>query len=212
MPVDGGFRDVGQARAQVRGGEYPPPVTTTGRGRRCGGVTAWQAAACCTARPEAPAAVFLAGAARSVWTNWNVQDRAAELTTRFVYDRARTGGTTGREPPRTSARVTDELRELLPAAGVPAPCLLVGHSRRRPAAGRAADHPVLHGGRRVQGSSVGRRYRARHHALPPSRRRRPAQRGPARRVTSQFPAADGFRRGPAPSAELGEKSNIPRVS
>jgi hypothetical protein len=86
--------------------------------------------------------VFLAGAARSVWTNWNVQDRAAaELTTSFVYDRARTGGTTGREPPRTSAQVTDELRELLPAAGVPAPCLLVGHSRRRPAAGRATDHP-----------------------------------------------------------------------
>jgi len=177
LPVDGGFRDVGQARAQVRGGEYPPP------GDHDGGAAAAVAVSRRGRPPPAaplarrhPAAVFLAGAARSVWTNWNVQDRAVELTTSVVYDRARTGGATGRELPRTSAQVTDELRELLPAAGVPAPYLLVGHSRRRPAAGRATGHPVLHGDRRVQGSSVGRRYRARHHALPPSRRRRPAQR------------------------------------
>jgi pimeloyl-ACP methyl ester carboxylesterase len=34
----------------------------------------------------------------------------------------------GHELPRTSAQVTDELRELLRTAGVPAPYLLVGHS------------------------------------------------------------------------------------
>ena len=35
---------------------------------------------------------------------------------------------TGFELPRSSAEVTDELRELLRTAGVPAPYLLVGHS------------------------------------------------------------------------------------
>ena len=84
--------------------------------------------------------MFLAGAARSLWTNWNVQDRAVELTTSVINDRARTSGTTGREPPRTFAQVTDELRELLPAAGVPVPYLLVGRFRRR-----ADEDPGLNG-------------------------------------------------------------------
>jgi len=146
--------------------------------------------------------VFLAGAARSVWTNWNVQDRAAELTTSVVYDRARTGGATGRELPRTSAQVTDELRELLPAAGVPAPYLLVGHSRSRPAAGRVTDHPVLHGDRRVQGSSVGfgDTGHVAMHCRHPGTSSSPT--GPARRGDVPIP---GRRRLPpraAPSAEL----------
>ena len=213
LPVDGGFRGVGQARAQVSCGEYPPP------GDHDGGAAAAVAVSGCGRPPPAaplgrrhPAAVFLAGAAWWVWTTGmsrtgrRSSPRASSATRPGPVDRP--GGSCRALPARSPMSSENCSRR----AGVPAPYLLVGHSRRRPAAGRATDHPVLHGDRRVQGSSVGRRYPARHHALPPSRRRRPAQRGPAGRVTSQFPAADGFHRGPAPSAELGEKSNISRVS
>lgn len=75
-----------------------------------------------------PAVVFLAGGGAVGLDYWNVQERAAGLTTSVVYDRAGTGWSDGAELPRTSAQVTDELRELLTAAGVPAPCLLAGHS------------------------------------------------------------------------------------
>ena len=46
----------------------------------------------------------------------------------MLYDRAGTGWSDRVELPRSSAEVTDELRNLLRAAGVPAPYLLVGHS------------------------------------------------------------------------------------
>ena len=58
----------------------------------------------------------------------NIQERAAKLTTSVVYDRAGTGWSDRVDLPRTSAAVTDELRELLRTADVPAPYLLVGHS------------------------------------------------------------------------------------
>jgi pimeloyl-ACP methyl ester carboxylesterase len=45
-----------------------------------------------------------------------------------LYDRAGTGWSDRAGLPRTSAAVTGELRELLHAAGVPAPYLLAGHS------------------------------------------------------------------------------------
>jgi pimeloyl-ACP methyl ester carboxylesterase len=75
-----------------------------------------------------PAVVFLAGAGAVGLDYLNVQRRAAGLTTSVLYDRAGTGWSDRADLPRTSAQVTDELRELLRAAGVPAPYLLAGHS------------------------------------------------------------------------------------
>jgi pimeloyl-ACP methyl ester carboxylesterase len=75
-----------------------------------------------------PAVVFLPGGGSSGMDGFNVQQRAAELTTSVVYDRAGTGWSDRVDLPRTSTQVTDELRELLRVAGVPAPYLLVGHS------------------------------------------------------------------------------------
>ncbi|MEV0373161.1 alpha/beta hydrolase [Streptomyces sp. NPDC050636] len=75
-----------------------------------------------------PSVVFLPGGGTAGLDYWNVQERAAELTTSVVYDRAGTGWSDRVELPRTLAEVTDELRELLQTAGVPAPYLLVGHS------------------------------------------------------------------------------------
>ncbi|WP_424639541.1 alpha/beta fold hydrolase [Embleya sp. AB8] len=75
-----------------------------------------------------PSVVFLPGGGAVGLDYWNVRERAAELTTSVLYDRAGTGWSDPIELPRTSAEVTDELRELLRIAGVPAPYLLVGHS------------------------------------------------------------------------------------
>jgi pimeloyl-ACP methyl ester carboxylesterase len=75
-----------------------------------------------------PAVVFLAGGGTVGLDYLNVQERAAELTTSVVYDRAGTGWSDRAELPRTSTEVTDELRELLRVAGVAGPYLLVGHS------------------------------------------------------------------------------------
>jgi pimeloyl-ACP methyl ester carboxylesterase len=75
-----------------------------------------------------PAVVFLPGAGAVGLDYLNVQERAAELTTSVLYDRAGTGWSDRVELPRTAAQVTDELRELLRTAGVPAPYVLVGHS------------------------------------------------------------------------------------
>jgi pimeloyl-ACP methyl ester carboxylesterase len=75
-----------------------------------------------------PAVVFLPGGGTVGLDYWNVQDRAARLTTSVVYDRAGTGWSDRVELPRTGVQVIDELRELLRVAGVPAPYLLAGHS------------------------------------------------------------------------------------
>ena len=75
-----------------------------------------------------PAVVFLPGGGAVGLDYLNVQERAATLATSVVYDRAGTGWSDRADLPRTSAEVTGELRELLLAAGVPAPYLLVGHS------------------------------------------------------------------------------------
>jgi pimeloyl-ACP methyl ester carboxylesterase len=75
-----------------------------------------------------PAVVFLPGAGSSGMDGFIVQQRAAELTTSVLYDRAGTGWSDRVDLPRTSTQVTDELRELLRVTGVPAPYLLVGHS------------------------------------------------------------------------------------
>jgi pimeloyl-ACP methyl ester carboxylesterase len=75
-----------------------------------------------------PAVVFLPGGGTVGLDYLNVQQRAAEFTTSVVYDRAGTGWSDRADLPRTSAEVTGELRELLRAADVAAPCVLVGHS------------------------------------------------------------------------------------
>ncbi|SDI18427.1 Pimeloyl-ACP methyl ester carboxylesterase [Sinosporangium album] len=75
-----------------------------------------------------PAVVFLPGGGTVGLDYLNVQERAAEFTTSVLYDRAGTGWSDRADLPRTSAEVTDELREVLRAAGIPAPYLLVGHS------------------------------------------------------------------------------------
>ena len=75
-----------------------------------------------------PAVVILPGGGAVGLDYLNVQERAAKLSTSVVYDRAGTGWSDRIDLPRTSAEVTDELRELLRAAAVPAPYLLVGHS------------------------------------------------------------------------------------
>jgi pimeloyl-ACP methyl ester carboxylesterase len=75
-----------------------------------------------------PAVVFLPGAGQVGLDYLNTHERVAELTTSVLYDRAGTGWSELVELPRTAAEVTDELRDLLHAADVPAPYLLVGHS------------------------------------------------------------------------------------
>lgn len=76
----------------------------------------------------APAVVFIPGAGMVGLDLLNVQELAAAHTTSIVYDRAGTGWSDAIDLPRSAAAVTDELRELLAAANVPAPYVLVGHS------------------------------------------------------------------------------------
>lgn len=75
-----------------------------------------------------PAVVFLPGAGGVGLDYWNVHARAAKVTTSVVYDRTGTGWSDRIDTLPTCAEVTDELRGLLRAAGVPAPYVLVGHS------------------------------------------------------------------------------------
>ncbi|MFE0380532.1 alpha/beta fold hydrolase [Streptomyces inhibens] len=75
-----------------------------------------------------PAVVFLPGAGLVGLDYLNMHHRVAELATSVIYDRAGTGWSEAAELPRTAAEVTDELLELLRAAEVPGPYLLVGHS------------------------------------------------------------------------------------
>ena len=75
-----------------------------------------------------PAVVFAPGAGLIGLDYLNIHDRVSQFTTSVLYDRAGTGWSGQVELPRTAAEVADELRNLLHAAGVPAPFLLVGHS------------------------------------------------------------------------------------
>ncbi|MDN3353424.1 alpha/beta hydrolase [Actinomadura sp. DC4] len=75
-----------------------------------------------------PPVVFIPGSGLIGLDYVNIQDRVAGLTTAVVYDRAGTGWSDPADLPRTAAEVTDELRALLDAAGVPAPYVLAGHS------------------------------------------------------------------------------------
>jgi pimeloyl-ACP methyl ester carboxylesterase len=75
-----------------------------------------------------PSVVFLPGAGLLGLDFLNIQSAIAAHTTSVLYDRAGTGWSDPADLPRTPTEVTDELRALLRAAGVPAPYLLVGHS------------------------------------------------------------------------------------
>jgi len=75
-----------------------------------------------------PSVALLPGAGAVGLDYLNVQERAARLTTSVLYDRAGTGWSEHAELPRAAGVVISELRDLLRAADVPAPYLLVGHS------------------------------------------------------------------------------------
>jgi pimeloyl-ACP methyl ester carboxylesterase len=76
-----------------------------------------------------PAVVFLPGAGTFGIDYLGLQQRAAQLTTSILYDRAGTGWSDrAKLLGRTGAEVSEELRDLLEIAGVPPPYVLVGHS------------------------------------------------------------------------------------
>jgi len=75
-----------------------------------------------------PAVVFLPGSGAVGLDYLNIHDRVSAFTTSVLYDRAGTGWSDHVELPRKAGEVAGELRELLGAAGVPPPYLLVGHS------------------------------------------------------------------------------------
>ena len=75
-----------------------------------------------------PAVVILAGGGAVGLDYLKVHEGVARRTTSVLYDRAGTGWSDPAELPRSAADVIAELHELLAAADVPAPYLLVGHS------------------------------------------------------------------------------------
>ncbi len=76
----------------------------------------------------APAVVFLPGASAVGLDYLNIHDEAAKFTTSVLYDRGGTGWSDPADLPRTAAEVATELRDLLRAADVPGPYMLVAHS------------------------------------------------------------------------------------
>ncbi|RJQ83060.1 alpha/beta fold hydrolase [Amycolatopsis panacis] len=75
-----------------------------------------------------PAVVFLPGGGAVGLHYWNLHRLVAGFTTSVLHDRLGTGWSDPAELPRSGTQVTDDLRELLAAAGVPGPFVLVGHS------------------------------------------------------------------------------------
>lgn len=72
--------------------------------------------------------VFLPGAGQVGLDYLNLHQRTAELTTAVLYDRAGTGWSSSAPLPRSAAEVARELGDLLRAAHLPGPFILVGHS------------------------------------------------------------------------------------
>jgi pimeloyl-ACP methyl ester carboxylesterase len=77
---------------------------------------------------EGTAVVFLPGTGMVGLDYLEIHDQISAFATSVLYDRAGTGWSDRVELPRTAAEVADELRDLLHAAGVAAPYLLVAHS------------------------------------------------------------------------------------
>lgn len=72
--------------------------------------------------------VFLPGGGLVGLDYLQVQERAAELTTSVIYDRAGTGWSDTIPLPRSASDVAGELHDVLAAANAPGPYVLVGHS------------------------------------------------------------------------------------
>jgi pimeloyl-ACP methyl ester carboxylesterase len=88
-------------------------------------------ASCFLCGAGGPAVVFLPGASAVGLDYLNIHDRVSAFTTSVLYDRGGTGWSDPAELPRTAAEVATELRDLLRAAEVPAPYLLVARCRLR---------------------------------------------------------------------------------
>lgn len=82
----------------------------------------------CRAGEGTPSVVIVPclGGAGSEW--WDVQEELAQYTSVYTYDRAGLGWSDSAPWPRTYARMADELHQLLAAAAIPPPYLVVGHS------------------------------------------------------------------------------------
>nr|WP_083472812.1 alpha/beta hydrolase [Kibdelosporangium phytohabitans] len=75
-----------------------------------------------------PTVVFLAGGGMFGLYYWNVHNLVAQFTTSVIHDRLGMGWSDAVDLPRSGTQVTDDLREVLRAAAVPGPYVLVGHS------------------------------------------------------------------------------------
>jgi len=75
-----------------------------------------------------PAVVFLAAASNVGLDYLNIHDQISGFATSVLYDRGGTGWSDRMELPRTAQEVATELRDLLTAAGLPGPYVLVAHS------------------------------------------------------------------------------------
>jgi pimeloyl-ACP methyl ester carboxylesterase len=75
-----------------------------------------------------PAVVMLPGAGTVGLDYLNIHEGVARRSTSVLYDRAGTGWSETVDLPRTCAQITTELRDLLVAARILAPYVLVGHS------------------------------------------------------------------------------------
>jgi len=75
-----------------------------------------------------PAVVFIPAAGMVGLDYLNLHRKISKCTTSVIYDRLGTGWSDHVNLPRSALEVTDELRNVLHTAGVPAPYLFVGHS------------------------------------------------------------------------------------
>lgn len=153
------YRKLAEARDARR---YPPPGEMVDIGGR--------RLHLCRAREGTPSVVIvpcLSGPG-SEW--WDVQRKLASYTSVYTYDRAGTGWSDIGPWPRTFAVMADELHQLLTAAAIPPPYLLVGHSTGGIISRQyAARHPEGLAGLVLVDSS----HEAQNYRLAPYRENRP---------------------------------------